>query len=610
MPLPRDMPQRPDERVLRQLVESLIFERVLPVRQSPADGYVLFDWSHDPGHGQGDEGQGDEGQGDEGQGDEGQGDGQADAPVDFRCRGGIGVFGRPRLIAGSVEMRLFNTGWTSATLDAVVASLPGPLIHRERLLGEMQQTIAFCRFNDENPIVRDRRAMSLAELEGALDEGHPYHPCFKARTGFSISDHQAYGPESGTSFQLVWLAVARRHLRQALPCHEAEFWLAELGPQVWQELQTKRDALGLKAEDFGVIPLHPWQWANLGSSLLLPWIAAGEAHFLGALGDSYTATQSIRTLMNGSRPMRANVKLPMNLVNTSSRRILEPHSVCTAPVISEWIGGIVADDDLFSARYPLTILREYAGIIADGEGDLSGQIGAIWRESVEATLAPGEAVIPFNALMMMEADGRPFADDWIRRHGLMPWLNRLIDVAVLPVWHLLVCHGIAVEAHGQNMLLVHRDGWPVRLVLRDFHESIEFSPSFLHEPGRMPDFPSLHADYRNAEPDRFYWTDDLDSLRELVMDTLFVYNMSEISHLLDQVYGLSEDLFWQRVEACLVAYAGENGLARRQSLLGHTSLHIRTESLMTRKLFAQQPEYHHRVPNALASGEAELRRKP
>ncbi|OJG00090.1 rhizobactin siderophore biosynthesis protein RhsF [Rhizobium sp. 58] len=590
MPLPRDLPQRPDERVLRQLMESLIFEGIVPVRQSAADGYFLFDWSHDrrpenrPG--------------------------QGGARVDFRCRGKIGVFGRPRLIAGSVAMRTCNSGWTVATLEAVVAGLPGPAVNRERLLGEMQQTIAFCRQNEETTMVRDRREMSLAEMEGALDEGHPYHPCFKARTGFSTADHQAYGPESGKSFQLVWLAVARRHVRQALPCHEADFWLSELGPQVWDTLQRKRDALGLTADDFGLVPLHPWQWTNLGPSLLLPWIDAGEAHFLGALGDCYTATQSIRTLMNASRPMAANVKLPMSLVNTSSRRILEPHSVCTAPVISAWISGIVADDSLFNTRYPLTILREYAGIIADGEGDLTGQIGAIWRDSAQATLGPGEAIVPFNALMMMEADGRPFADDWILRHGLMPWLNRLIDIAVLPVWHLLVCHGIAVEAHGQNMLLVHRDGWPVRLVLRDFHESIEFSPAFLRAPDRMPDFSSLHADYRKAEPDQYYWTDNLDSLRELVMDTLFVYNMSEISHLLEQVYSLPEDRFWQRVEACLAGYATENGMGCRQSLLGHTSPQTLTESLMTRKLFAQQPEYHHRVPNALARDQAELRRKP
>lgn len=582
MPLPRDLPRRPDERVLRQLAAALIFEDIVPMRQSAGEGDLVFDWSQ----------------------------GQGERQVDFRCRGSIGAFGRPRLVSGSVEMRARNASWAPATLEVLVDDLPGPEIHRQRLLDELQQTIAFCRLNDETLPLRHRREMSLVELEGALEEGHPYHPCFKARTGFSASDHQSYGPESGNAFQLVWLLVSRRHIRQALPGNEPDFWLHELSPYVWSQLQHKRDELGLQAAAFGFIPLHPWQWENLRISLLAPWIDAGDAYFLGSMGDSYTATQSIRTLMNGSQPLRANIKLPMNLVNTSSRRILEPHSVCTAPVISEWIGGIVAKDNLFHSRYPLTILREYAGIIADGEGDLAGQVGAIWRQSAEATLVPGEAIVPFNALMMMEADGRAFVDDWIQAHGLMPWLNRLIEVAVLPVWHLLVFHGIAVEAHGQNMLLVHHDGWPVRLILRDFHESIEFSPSFLREPDLMPDFGSLHPDYRDAEPDQFYWTDNLDSLRELVMDTLFVYNMSEISHLLNEVYSLPESLFWQRVDTYLISYAEENGMAQRQGLLGHSSPSILTESLMTRKLFAQQPEYHHLAPNALAGNAAQLRTKP
>ena len=194
--------------------------------------------------------------------------------------------------------------------------------------------------------------------------------------------------------------------------------------------------------------------------------------------------------------------------------------------------------------------------------------------------------------------------------GLMPWMNRLLEVAVLPVWHLLVAHGIAVEAHGQNMLLVHRDGWPVRLILRDFHESIEFAPDFLREPKRAPDFASLNPLYRHAEPDQYYWTDNLDSLRELVMDTLFVFNLAEISHLLDVCYGLPEFRFWQRVESLLTSYAQEQDMQHRQSLLGHDRARILTESLITRKLLALKPEYHHEVPNALAARTSERRRKP
>jgi siderophore synthetase component len=578
MPLPLDLEGRPDERVLRQLVAALLYEGVTDARQDPDGQLISFHWSLG---------------------------GRA-----YRCSGSIGAFGRIRPAAGSVAAQDEDGTWGEVSLAQLVSALPGTGISRGKLLGEMTQTIAFSGWNARNLPVRPRRQMSFAELEGALDEGHPYHPCYKARTGFSDADHAAYGPEAARPFQLIWLLIARKHLRQALPAGEDDFWKSELGTETSAHLKAMQAQLGLSSEDFGLVPLHPWQWRTLAETLFSGWIAAGEAYCLGPAGDRYTATQSVRSLLNMDRPLAASIKLPLNMVNTSSLRTLEPHSVCTAPVISRWIGNIVAGDPLFHGRYPLTILQEYAGIIADAEGPLAGQLGGIWRQNAQETLLPGEAVIPFNALMMVEADGKPFADGWIGHFGLMPWMNRLIEIAALPVWHLLVHHGIAVEAHGQNMLLVHRDGWPVRLILRDFHDSMEFCPAFLRAPEDAPDFLALNPLYREAEPDQYYWTDNLDSLRELVMDTLFVYNLSEISHLLDHCYGLPETRFWQRVESMLTAYADEHSAAERQAQLGYDQPHILTESLMTRKLFALKPEYHHTVPNVLTADHRQRRRKP
>jgi siderophore synthetase component len=578
MPLPLEEPGKARDRVVRQLVSALLFEGIVETHTTIGKDDTQFDWSL--------------------------------GGKQFRCRGGIGPFGRPRIAPGSVEMLGPCNRWEAASLSAIVPELPGTGVTRSRLFKELEQTIIFSDWNHHHIPPKDRREMSFAALEGALDEGHPYHPCYRARLGFSIADHAAYSPEVGQSFRLVWLLIAQKHLGHAFPEGEEDFWRRELGEKTWALIRAKRQALGLSVEDFGLVPLHPWQWKNLAEGLVAGWIATGEAHYLGALGDRYLATQSVRSLLNIDRPLAASIKLPLNIINTSSRRVLEPHSVCTAPALSDWISEIVSGDPVFRERYPLTILKEYAGLIADARGPLAGQIGAIWRENAEATLQPGEAVIPFNALMMIEGDGRPFADEWINRFGLMSWMNRLQEVAILPVWHLLVWHGIAVEAHGQNMLLVHRDGWPVRLILRDFHESVEFSSGFLREPDKSPDFPSLNPDYRDAEPDQYYWTDNLDSLRELVMDTLFVFNLSEISHLLHVCYGFPEFRFWQRVETLLAAYGEDWPVEQRLAELGHDQQFIRTESLITRKLLAQKPEYHHEVPNALAARTTERKRKP
>jgi siderophore synthetase component len=327
----------------------------------------------------------------------------------------------------------------------------------------------------------------------------------------------------------------------------------------------------------------------------------GTVHFLGPVGDRYRASQSVRTLMNAVHAEKANVKLAMNMSNTSSLRTIEPHSVCTAPVISDWLAGIVAQDSLFRERYPLAILSEYAGIVVDRDGPLAGQLAAIWRENVSTVLCEGQSATPFNALMTVEHDGKPFIEPWVRRHGLSDWVERLIDVAVMPVWHLLVGHGIATEAHGQNMVLVHEDGWPARLVLRDFHDSLEFVPDFLRDTTSAPDFDALDPAYRSTAPDQYYWMTSVECLRALTMDSLFVYNLSEVSHLLEECYGLPEATFWKSVGDRLRRYAREHGLEGRQSLLKHDAPEILTESLLARKLDPSAAEPFHKVPNMFAA---------
>lgn len=561
MPFPRDLPGQPEERVVRQLATALLFENLVTARCTPDEGILRFDWG------------------------------------DFRCRGLIGPFGRLRLEAGSVEQRS-PAGWQPADPAALLAAIDVPDAHKAGLLAELARTIDLCRWNAAHLPQRARLELSYSAADAALDEGHPYHPCFKARLGFSEADHEAYGPEAGNCFQLIWLAVARDALHQVLPDEESAFWAAELGA-AWPDLDRRRAVLSGGGAAYGLVPLHPWQWETLKDGALAPWLRAGRAVNLGAAGPFYRASQSVRTVMNADDPARAHVKLALNIVNTSSRRSLTPHSVPVAPVISAWLTGIVARDPVFETRYPLALLPEYAATIADRDGPLAGQVAAVWRGSVDALLRPGEAAVPFNLLAVTEADGRPAVAPWLDRHG-PAWVQRLIEVSVLPVLHLLVHHGIAVEAHAQNMILVHRDGWPERLILRDFHESIEYSPAFLREPEHEPPFFELNPIYRDGAANQYYWSDHTEALRELVMDTLFVFNLTDVSDLLALKAGLPEMDFWGLVHRILAAYAVREHAFERLAALGMDAPEILTESLLTEKLWRAETELHHAVPNILA----------
>jgi len=562
MPCPRDLPNQPAERVVRQLAAALLFERLVPARRFDAGDHLLFCWD------------------------------------DVRCRGHVGPFGRLRLIAGSVE-QLGATGWQPAQPAALLAGVAVPDGHKAALLAELTRTVEFCGWNAAHIAPRHRLHLPYAACDAALEEGHPYHPSFKARLGFSMADHQAYGPEAGQVFQLFWLAVARDQVRQVLPADEAAFWAAELGAD-WSELARRRAALPGAAPGHAIVPLHPWQWAQLKDRALAPWLAGGRAMALGPAGPRYRASQSVRTVMNVDDPSRANIKLPLDIMNTASRRCFVPHAVPVAPVISAWLAEIVGEDPAFRDTYPLVLLAEYAATLADCAGPLAGQIGAIWRRSVESVLQPGEAAVPFNLLALIETDGQAVIAPWLARYGTRIWVQRLIEIAVLPVWHLLVHHGLAVEAHGQNMILIHQDGWPVRLVLRDFHESIEYCPAFLRKPALEPPFFDLNPAYRDGAPNQYYWSDHTEALRELVMDTLFVFNLTDLSDLLALTAGVPEAEFWYRVQNVLATYAQQPGVSARLAALGADAPHILTESLLTEKLWRADTELHHEIPNSLA----------
>ena len=242
----------------------------------------------------------------------------------------------------------------------------------------------------------------------------------------------------------------------------------------------------------------------------------------------------------------------MNIVNTSSLRKLHSHAVCAAPHISAWLKQLIQLDSYLQKEAALLVLEEYAGIIFEPNPGkhsrkLEGQIGSIWRESERSYMKDDEEAVPFTALMMMEKDGRPFIDDWLFRYGTEEWVKRLIEVSVIPVWHLLVAHGIAVEAHAQNMVLIHKNGWPTRVVLKDFHDSIEYTEEFIVDKSLVPDFEMIHERFKNVPVNHYYWMSSVEALRELVMDTLFVFHLSEFSFLLEEQYGYAETCFWNQV---------------------------------------------------------------
>jgi siderophore synthetase component len=570
------------ERVVRQLLEALLFERCIEhvsVKRSQGDGHVIY---------------------------------FSLGKHDFVCAGRIGGFDRLRL--DMTELAELDGGKKQpVALDEmlmwILRAAPGDANAKNHLLDELLQSIFWLEWTRRNlPPVPARQNLLFPYLETALREGHPYHPCCKTRTGFNADDQLRYGYESAEPFQMQWLAVPRSKIEfRACDAEGRDITLVEFAAkQVPAEVLRAMKACNLDLAHYAAVPVHPWQWKNS----LAPGLNTHQSALisLGEMGDYYLASQSQRTLMNLSQAGSPDVKLPLDIVCTSSRRNLLSHGICTSPVISQWLYNLVADDEFFR-DHPLTILREFAGIKVDQsiyapEDDPGiSRLSAIWRENVIEHLHSDEQAVPATAIFAEESDGSPFIHPWVTQYELLPWLHQYFRVLILPVWHLLMGHGIALEAHAQNAVLIVRNGWPVRLALRDFHESLEYNPDYIAETHRIPDFASMNPRYRNATSNQFYWMDSIEALRELAMDTLFVFHLSELADICYRHYNLPEANFWQMLQALLNDYARSGHCSdKRLQRVDYTAPLIRTESLVRKKLRTAPvaEEYHHLVSNPFA----------
>ncbi len=578
--------QTTQRRVLRQLLEALLFEQVLIAEITPdSHDSVCFDIT---------------------------GRAQDGSSVRYRCCGRISdSFGRIRL-NDSLILRISLEGTRPVAslqefLLEAVAIVDTTEMLLARFLREIQQTLLKDTLA-QHARQPDASERDLTALEGQLQDGHPYHPCYKSRIGFDPIDNFAYGPEFQPSVRLVWLALRREYASLAVcpGINLDDFLRQELGAAQHDRFIGKLQSSGLAARDYLLLPVHPWQWREQIAPDLFPLLQRQDIVWLGEGEDEYRPLQSIRSLANYSKPNAAQIKLPIGIVNTSADRILSCHNVENAPPVSDWLCAIRARDS-FLLDSGLIFLREVAGITYRDpdlppflQAQQYGMLGAVWRESVNGLLSPGESAAPFSGLCQCEADGQPFIASWVERHGLAPWLDALLEATLPPLIHLLYAHGIGMESHAQNIVLIHRQGMPRRIALKDLPGGLRFVRQFLADPELCPRLAPTPSFRKQVNATAGMEAATPTEVRDYFHDAFFFINFGELSLFLRQHYGLAEADFWERIAACIYGYqARYPELASRFACFDLFAPTILVEQLAKRRLFEETEARLQPVSNPL-----------
>lgn len=578
--------QEVEQRVIRQLVQALLYEGVLRY-QYVANGVGLFLL--------------------EGRTADGQ-------RMQYRCPGERkDSFGLIKLDQGPVTRVVGDHAPQPAGLYDVLSEIVGQIPQTERLTAFMDEL--------EQTLLKDLQAQNLPrparlpaaqrdydELEGNIMDAHLYHPCYKSRIGFSLNDNRLYGPEFKQPLRLNWLAVRKSsgRMNQSARIEYRTFIRHELGEPDYRRFTALLHRKDKNIEDYWLLPVHPWQWQERIASLFHPELVKQDIVWLGTGRDRYRAQQSIRTLANSGARQKAYVKLSLSITNTSTSRILAAHTVMNGPIVTDWLQDLI-DRDSYAKELDFVILGEVLGISYDYDpmpesrkSKAYGTLGAIWRESLHRYLRRRESAAPFNGLCHVEAGGRPLIDPWVQQHGLRAWTQRLLHVTVSPIIHMLFAHGIGMESHAQNIMLIHDEGWPARIALKDFHDGVRFSARHLTHPERCPALVPVPASHARINRNSFIRTDDPDAVRDFSCDSFFFICLAELAIFLARHYQLPERDFWSMTAKVIRDYQARHPQHEaRFKAFDVFSENFQVEELAKRRLLGDSEPRFKKVPNPL-----------
>ncbi|MGC0340515.1 IucA/IucC family protein [Streptomyces sp. SLBN-8D4] len=325
---------------------------------------------------------------------------------------------------------------------------------------------------------------SFQDIETGMTEGHPCFVANNGRLGFGIHEYLSYAPETASPVRLVWLAAhrSRAAFTAGVGIEYESFVRHELGEETVERFHGVLRDRGLDPADYLLIPVHPWQWWNKLTVTFAAEVARELLVCLGEGDDEYLAQQSIRTFFNRSHPEKHYVKTALSVLNMGFMRGLSAAYMEATPAINDWLAGLIEGDPVLKST-GLTIIRERAAVgyrhleyeaATDRYSPYRKMLAALWRESPVPSLQDGESLATMASLVHVDHEGRSFAGALIERSGLAPtdWLRRYLRAYYTPLLHSFYAYDLVFMPHGENVVLVLRDGVVERAVYKDIAEEI------------------------------------------------------------------------------------------------------------------------------------------
>jgi siderophore synthetase component len=443
-----------------------------------------------------------------------------------------------------------------------------------------------------------RRWPAPLDPENLVVAGHPWHPMTRTRLGLHLHDNLRHAPEALALGTLCAVDIAA-----ADAVVTGSF--AELSARIFP----------VAAPGWVRVPVHALQRRRLPRLFGPAWGArVRPAACVPRAGRSLL---SLRTVALGD----LHIKLATDMHTTSARRQVSPMSVRNGPVVGDLLAKILAGDP--HARRGLRVQLEpaAAGLDPAAFGAHAGQLGVLLRDSpaplarsLADTCAPVSSDTP--SIWVCAALGERWPGDphgmsqkpapsLARDPGLLhrrtgdlllrtissaypdpdAALRRYVDLLVPPALRLCTAHGVALELHLQNTLVVHQRGHLCGFIVRDLG-GIRLHRDRLRAAGH-----SL-----TLAPGSFLATDDVAEVQTKLAHTLFHAHLTAVfawAHDLGADPSAAWDYTHSVVRNALSAWSADPRLAPacaadQSALLAKTT---RAKSLLRMRLDERTSDY-------------------
>ncbi|NMI07787.1 hypothetical protein HF638_27710 [Paenibacillus sp. SZ31] len=400
--------------------------------------------------------------------------------------------------------------------------------------------------------------------EQSLLVGHPFHPFPKNSKGFSEQDVQKYSPELRTSFQLCYIAVRQDVYVQEWVDDEAVMDLHDLLRSHVEPILKEKSGM------YGLLPVHPWQYAYISQlSEVQHYIRDEKLILLGSAGPIVYPTSSVRTVYIPA--WNCNIKLSLNMQITNMIRTNSAEQMRRTLDASNY----VRQHDCFGAE-PHTHIAYETGVAtcAFDDEELTSLFTIAYRPiefdpaNTYVLSSLVEAPLPGMRSRLMTLLGGDL--DIAER-----WLDRYMACSLLPIVRAAGEKGIHFEAHLQNTLVTLEDGLPVDFIVRDL-EGVSVDEELISEQERAASDLLFYSREKAWARTSYYF---------------IVNHLGSLIHAMARDVNVSEEHFWKQVREVLVDELERTGNAYVRHLLTTDAFLAKQNLVSCLRGISQTPAY-------------------